>query len=154
MSEIESNFAATWPHGWRRTFGTGRKSHFGFTLTELLVVIVVLGMLAALFLPAMSRARDSARTIGCESNLHQFGVALNTYLNDFGAYPLYADDTAHRAKLSAGRWDAALLEYCGHNRKVFECPAWKWADVWGDGVPASPPVEKSVNGFNFCYGYN
>src|SRR6185369_14543762 len=84
----------------------------------------------------------------------QIDLALNSYVNDFGAYPLYADEPANRAKLPAGRWDTALLEYCGHNRKVLECPAWKWADVWAGGFPTSPPVEKSINGFNFCYGYN
>jgi prepilin-type processing-associated H-X9-DG protein len=154
MSEIESSIAAPWPDSRMRTFTTGRKSYLGFTLTDLLVVIAGLSILAALFLPLISRARDSARTIACENNLHQIGLALNSYVNDFGAYPLYADDSANRATLRAGRWDTALLDYCGHNRKVFECPAWKWADVWGGGFPASPPVEKSVNGFNFCYGYN
>jgi len=126
----------------------------GFTLIELLIVIAVIGILAALSLPAMNRTKVCAKSIACESNLRQMGLALSQYVNEFAVYPLYADATANRAQLPNSLWDTTLLAYCGRNRKLLECPAWKWADVWGDGFPTSPPVDYSVNGFNFCYGYN
>ncbi len=47
-----------------------------FTLVEMLVVISIIGTLAALLLPAISRARESARGVECKNNLKQFGVAF------------------------------------------------------------------------------
>lgn len=56
----------------------------GFTLTELLVVVAVIGILAALLLPALSRSRLAAQRIECVSNLHQLGLAGQLYRDDHG----------------------------------------------------------------------
>ncbi|HEX8463058.1 MAG TPA: prepilin-type N-terminal cleavage/methylation domain-containing protein [Abditibacterium sp.] len=47
-----------------------------FTLVEMLVVLAIVGLLAAILLPVVSRARASARTSTCASNLRQIGQAL------------------------------------------------------------------------------
>jgi prepilin-type N-terminal cleavage/methylation domain-containing protein/prepilin-type processing-associated H-X9-DG protein len=54
-----------------------------FTLVELLVVIGIIAILIALLLPALITARANARRTACLSNLHQVGIAIHNYANDF-----------------------------------------------------------------------
>jgi prepilin-type processing-associated H-X9-DG protein/prepilin-type N-terminal cleavage/methylation domain-containing protein len=63
----------------------------GFTLVELLVVIAIIAILAALLLPALSRAKQSAYSAKCKSNLRQIGLGLTMYVGEFSAYPGWID---------------------------------------------------------------
>ena len=59
-----------------------------FTLVELMVVVGLIGSLIALLMPALSRARESARAVRCASNLHQISVAMVAYAaQNHGRYP-------------------------------------------------------------------
>ncbi len=60
----------------------------GFTLTELLVVMAIISILASLLIPALSRALDSAKHATCTSNLRQVGLALDSYMQDFSGWSL------------------------------------------------------------------
>ncbi|AQQ09287.1 PilD-dependent protein PddA [Sedimentisphaera cyanobacteriorum] len=80
----------------------------GFTLIELLVVISIIALLMAVLMPALGRARESARIIVCKSNLRQYGLAIQMYTssND-GYFPyiynwLYSQDNL--SKISKGQY--------------------------------------------------
>ena len=73
-----------------------------FTLTELLIVIAIIAILADILLPALNRGRDKARAISCVSNLKQIGTGALAYAADY-------DDWWPPATLSA--WGSAPMNY-------------------------------------------
>ena len=83
-------------YGWR--VGLKRQKP-AFTLIELLLVIAIIGILAALLLPVLSSAKAKARRIGCVNNLRQTGLGSMVYASDYSdflppwrGYPPYSDN--------------------------------------------------------------
>ncbi len=149
-----------------------------FTLIELLVVIAIIAVLASMLLPALSMAKEKARTVFCLSNMTQMGVAITVYADDHGGSLVPAEyDVRNGANVQDG-WPTILCnaKYLSAPRSptfytlapgnsVFRCPsglpsAYKFNPTSRDdpeGAKAWPYVWQSSTkkGYIHCwYGLN
>jgi prepilin-type N-terminal cleavage/methylation domain-containing protein/prepilin-type processing-associated H-X9-DG protein len=131
----------------------------GFTLLELLVVIAVLAILAALLFPAFARARETARRTVCLSNIKQIGLATLMYAQDYDeTLPPGSDRLSHDRVFDFGdpkRGSSFLgsiipyarsraIFYCPdstpHGLKIYECTAVSCTSYSGNAVVAGRPL--------------
>jgi general secretion pathway protein G len=88
-----------------------RKSRFGFTLLELLVVLVILGLLASLVGPQVLRQLAGSKTKTAQLQIRELGTALDLYRLEVGRYPTTAEglDALLSAPANARGWNGPYL---------------------------------------------
>jgi prepilin-type N-terminal cleavage/methylation domain-containing protein/prepilin-type processing-associated H-X9-DG protein len=108
-----------------------RCSHRGFTLVEMLVGIAIIAVLAGLLLPAVQMAREAARRMRCQNNLHQLGAALLGFESLHGRLPAGRDAEYGRQH----SWCTGILS---HLEQAQLHQAYDFQRAWKD--PANQPV--------------
>jgi prepilin-type N-terminal cleavage/methylation domain-containing protein/prepilin-type processing-associated H-X9-DG protein len=145
-----------------------RKSSFpvarAFTLIELLTVIAIIGILAAILIPVVGSVRESARGASCTSTLRQIGAAMLLYANDHGAIPAARNEEAYGNLVYY--WQRTIWEHVGYERaslrvgvnyerndsqieNVFHCPTTRHVDSFQLLTPGS-----TRGGDPFSYALN
>lgn len=97
-----------------------RRNTVAFTLVELLVVIAILGILMAMILPSLSRAKKSGKRISCVSNLKQIGLAIQVYEQENNGF--FPFNCTSQKLANPGRTLLSTALNMEKNTQIFECP--------------------------------
>jgi prepilin-type N-terminal cleavage/methylation domain-containing protein len=94
----------------------------GFTLIELLVVIAIIALLMSILMPALKRARQQARCVGCKSNLRQWGLMFAMYTQENNGYFYSGYLHGSASNMGNGEWWRECMRPLSKDTKMWLCP--------------------------------
>ena len=126
----------------------------GFTLVEVLVVIGIIALLIGLLLPALSRARETSKSIACISNLRQMAIAAQAYAVEYhGYYPIAYFYAVEGTQTVTYCWDLTTIAQPGQPTRVVPGLLWRTNDP--TRIQQCPSFDGSADWLNDPYtGYN
>lgn len=118
-----------------------------FTLVELLIVIAIIAILAGMLMPALNRARESARRASCVSNLKQIGTAFKLYTGETDWEGCFPADNSNRANITvAGSYDILRQTGALDKPEIWICPS-----ATDGKVKAAPKTALTANNISYSY---
>src|SRR5437870_5790092 len=143
------------PRGRAHEHQSGTGARDAFTLVELLVVIAIIAILAAMLLPALTRAKANAQSARCKSNLRQLELGLALYVGQYGRYPYFNSYFPPGTK-PLSEWQLNWIEYlqpftaAWATNELYHCPVYSpgyvgfGASAYGYSAGMNPDSTRSL----------
>lgn len=133
------------------------KRHNAFTLVELLVVIGIIALLISILLPALNKARESAKQVACASQMRQISQAVLMYAQDNrGMLPHFGNDNYLSVQYSlpgnydSYLWPVPLYKYLSGKSVLFSCPSIERSNI-NTLFYGWPELERNYTGNGMIY---
>ena len=124
-----------------------KKKPCGFTLVEILVVIAIMAAMISILLPALAHSRRVAYRITCLNNLKQLGVAVETYSQTYGYYPVCVPPDV------VERWSDFLADKSIAAKKMLGVSVSLWPFHKSDKLYDCPVLVKLDCDISYCYNW-